>query len=125
MNIDDLVKLTKCYTEKCKNEVEARKKLRTIWFNNSNKFFEDYKNKVITRKEFITKINKLDSTYFNSVESIAIHNCEIKECYDLLKIKLDHMAAKINYKKKKEKYTIDDYKKIIINTQKKNNSEIR
>ena len=35
------------------------------------------------------------------------------------------MAAKINYKKKKEKYTIDDYKKIIINTQKKNNSEIR
>jgi hypothetical protein len=125
MNIDDLVKLTKCYTEKCKNEAETRKKLRTIWFNNSNKIFEDYKNKVITRKEFITKINKLDSAYFNSVESIAIHNCEIKECYDLLKIKLDHMAAKINYKKKKEKYTIYDYKKIIINTNKKNNAEIK
>ena len=35
------------------------------------------------------------------------------------------MAAKINYKKKKDKYTIYDYKKIIINTNKKNNAEIK
>ena len=123
MDINNLIKLTTCYTNKCKKEAITRNKLRTIWMKNSNKIFEDYKNKIITRKEFIIKINKLDADYFNSVESIAIHNCEIKECYNLLKIKLDHMASKINYKKKKENYTIDDYNKIIITTNKINNSK--
>ena len=62
MNIDDIVKLTNCYIEKCKKEVKARKKIREIWFADSKKIYDDFQNKIITRKEFLKRINKLDST---------------------------------------------------------------
>lgn len=57
-------------------------------------------------------MNLLDSTYFNSIQNINIHKCQIANCYDLLKVKLDHMASKNNYKKKNKNYTIDDYMKM-------------
>ena len=57
-------------------------------------------------------MNKLDSTYFNSIQNINIHKCQIANCYDLLKVKLDHMTSKINYNKKNTNYTIDDYIKM-------------
>ena len=50
MNTDDIVKLTNCYIKKCKKKVNARKKLRSVWLINSNKNYEDYQNKIITRK---------------------------------------------------------------------------
>lgn len=125
MNIEDIVKLTNCYLEKCKKEAKARKKLRTEWFANTNKIHNDYQNKLMTRNEFIRKMNKLDSTYFNSIQNINIHKCQIANCYDLLKVKLDHMASKINYKKKNTNYTIDDYIKILIITNKNETKNVK
>lgn len=125
MNIEDIKKLTDCYTKKCKKEAESRKKIRAVWFENSNKIYNNYINKKITREEFIEQINKLDSKYFNSIESIAIHKCEINKCYNLLKKKLDYTANKIDYIKKNKKYTIDDYINILTITNKNNNNEIK
>lgn len=125
MDIQDIVKLTNCYIEKCKKEVKARSKVRSVWFANSNKNYEDYQNKIITRKEFLKRANKLDSDYLNSIQEISIHKCEIANCYDLLKVKLDHISSKINYKKKNANYTIDDYINILKKNNKKNNADIK
>ena len=46
----------------------------------------------------------------------------LRVCYDLLKVKLDHLASKLNYKKKKTNYTIDDYTKMLIMTNKFKNA---
>lgn len=125
MNIEDIKKLTECYTKKCEKEAEARKKIRAVWIDNSNKIHNNYINKKITREQFIEQINKLDSKYFNSIESIAIHKCEISKCYNLLKKKLDYTAKKIDYIKQNKKYTIDDYINILTITNKNNNNQIK
>jgi hypothetical protein len=122
MNFEDLRKITNCYLEKCNKEANNRKKIRDIWITNSTNLYNNYKNNIITKKEFITKINKLDDNYFKSIESKSIHQCEIDKCYDLLKVKLDHLASKLNYKKKKTNYTIDDYTKMLIMTNKFKNA---
>ena len=122
MNFEDLRKITNCYLEKCNKEANNRKKIRDIWITNSTNLYNNYKNNIITKKEFITKINKLDDNYFKSIESKSIHQCEIDKCYDLLKVKLDYLASKLNYKKKKTNYTIDDYTKMLIMTNKFKNA---
>ena len=93
--------------KKCKKEVTAHRKVREICLSY-------FKNNVITRKEFLKRADKLDYDYFNSIESISFHKCEISKCYDLVKIQLDNIASNINYKKKNTKYTIDDYIKMLI-----------
>ena len=126
MNSPDINSLVKCYNEKCIKEVKKRKKIRDKWNTNSNKIHNDYKNGIIkSRKEFIKIINKLDSDYFNSIQNINMHKCEIDHCYDLLKNKLDYAANKINYNKKKDKYSIEDYINILTITNKNENDQIK
>ena len=126
MNSPDINSLVKCYNEKCIKEVKKRKKIRDKWNTDSNKIHNDYKNgKIKSRKEFIEIINKLDSDYFNSIQNINMHKCEIDHCYDLLKNKLDYSANKINYKKKNEKYSIEDYINILTITNKNENDKIK
>ena len=126
MNSPDINSLVKCYNEKCIKEVKKRKKIRDKWNTDSNKIHNDYKNGIIkSRKEFIEIINKLDSDYFNSIQNINMHKCEIEHCYDLLKNKLDYSANKINYNKKNEKYSIEDYINILTITNKNENDKIK
>jgi hypothetical protein len=116
---DILIKLSNCYIENCNNEFKKRKLIRDRWFAMSNKIHDDYKNNIITRKEFNVKMTKIDNDYFNSIENISLHNCEINKCYDLVKNHLDYLADK-NKIKKKNNYTTDDYIRILI----KNNNKI-
>ena len=126
MNSPDINSLVKCYNEKCIKEVKKRKKIRDKWNTDSNKIHNDYKNGIIkSRKEFIEIINKLDSDYFNSIQNINMYKCEIDHCYDLLKNKLDYSANKINYNKKNEKYSIEDYINILTITNKNENDKIK
>jgi len=115
---ENLNLLTKCYIAKCNNEFKNREKLRNTWFENSNKLYLDFINKIITREEFDSKITKLDNNYHNSIEKINLHKCEIDKCYNLVKNHLDYLSDK-NKIKKKDNYNIDDYLKILnINRQK-------
>ena len=126
MNSPDINSLVKCYNEKCIKEVKKRKKIRDKWNTNSNKIHNDYKNGIIkSRNEYIKIINKLDSDYFNSIQNINMYKCEIDHCYDLLKNKLDYSANKINYNKKNEKYSIEDYINILKITNKYENDKIK
>ena len=112
-----------CYIKKCNNEF---KNIKDVWFAMTNKIHNDYKNGIIkSRKEFIKIINKLDSDYFNSIENINMYNCEIDNCYNLLKNKLDYAANKIKYNKKNEKYSIEDYINILTITNKNENNQIK
>lgn len=115
--IENLLSLTNCYVTNCKKEYKARKALRTKWFNNTEKLHEDYKNKKITKKELIKKLNKIDEEYLNSVENFSLHKCEINKCYKLVKKHLDYLYEK-NKEAKKNKYTAEDY----VNIMKINNA---
>ena len=126
MNSPDINSLVECYNKNCKKEVKMRKKIRDKWNINTNKIHNDYKNGIIkSKKEFIKIINKLDSDYFNSIENINMYNCEIDNCYNLLKNKLDYAANKIKYNKKNEKYSIEDYINILTITNKNENNQIK
>jgi hypothetical protein len=110
--IGDLAVLTKCYIDNCNDEFKKRKVIRDIWLTNTNKLNEDYKNKLITRNQFISKLTKLDNKYFDSIENISFHQCEIDKCYNLIKNHLDYLSDRNNIKNKAN-YNIKDYIKII------------
>ena len=102
-----------CYIIKCNNEFRKRKEKKDIWYAMTNKIINDYNNGSIkSRKEFITKINKLDNDYFNSIENVSMHNCEIDKCYNLVKQYLDYLYSKYDYKKK-DNYSAEDYINIL------------
>ena len=115
---ENLNLLTNCYIANCNKEFKKRKKIRDIWFKNSNKIHNDYIKKIITREEFDSILTELDNNYHNSIQKINLHKCEIDKCYNLVKNHLDYLSDKNNLTKK-DNYNIDDYLKILnINRQK-------
>ncbi len=110
--LDNLVLLTNCYIHKCNEELKKRKEIRTKWFKDTNKIHQDYKNKLITQKQLISKLEILDNKYFNSIENISERKCEINKCYTLVKKHLDYLSERNNINKK-DNYNINDYIKIL------------
>jgi hypothetical protein len=106
------IELAQCYMKNCNDEFKQRKEIRTAWFKNTTKLHEDYKNKLITQKQLMTKLNKLDKQYFSAIENINLHKCEIEKCYKEVKTKLDYLAEK-NKIQKLDNYTLDDYNKFV------------
>lgn len=110
--MDYLEELSKCYIDKCNKEFRLRKTARDLWFARTNKINNDYKNNIISKQEFMKKIKILDNTYFNSIQEISLHKCEIDKCYNLVKKYLDYLSHKLNYKEK-DVYTVYDYINLI------------
>lgn len=110
---NNLLNLTSCYIKNCKKEVEDIKNSRTKYLKNSTAIYDKYIDRKIDRKTFISQINKIEEDFIKSIENYSMKKCEIDNCSKLVKIKLDRLAAKINYPIKKN-YTVDDYIEIII-----------
>jgi len=117
--LDNLISLTNCYIKKCNDEFKSRKEIRTIWFKATEDLNEKYKAGKITKKNFIKQLDKLDDNYFNAIENINLHKCEINKCYSLVKKHLDYISDKNDIAKSTKKYTSEDYVKI-LKTNRKN-----
>lgn len=115
--MDNLNLLVDCYLKNCKNEVKIIKKERNIWVVNGDKLYNDYKNNIISKKEFIKKTDDLDKKYYNSLSYKKIAQCKLDNCYNLTKKNLDFLLKKMKYPIK-NKYNINDYIKILLLNQK-------
>lgn len=77
-----------------------------------------YKEKQLTKKEFIDKMIAIRKLQFESVEFTNFIQCVFKNCYDINKKMLDNILLIFNDKKikykKPIKYTVKDYKKIML-----------
>ena len=51
--------LKECYNKKCKNEVKLLSKIDEERLNMIGELFNNYNNKIITKKEFIAKTKKI------------------------------------------------------------------
>ena len=111
-NLEDVVALTNCYVMNCNKEYLKRKELRTKWFEDTEKLHQEYKKGDITRKQVIAKLKKLDNKYFSAIENINLHKCELDKCEEFVIKRLDYLSER-NKLKKKDKYTINDYVKIL------------
>jgi hypothetical protein len=110
--INDLVS---CYQKKCKKYQKKMADERSKLFIISNKLFEDYNNKKITKKEFLKLGKESEKKYLNSVGHLDHVKCSLDKCYDLTKAKLDVMAKKINYDIKNDvKYDVNYHNKILL-----------
>jgi nicotinate-nucleotide pyrophosphorylase len=103
--------LRDCYIKNCEMEMKTLNKLREKWINNSVILLDNYKNKIIKKKEYIEEIKKLDDKYYKSLEFIKSGNCKINKCNELTKIQLDFLSKRINTKPK-DKYNINDFIKL-------------
>jgi hypothetical protein len=64
--------LKECYNKKCKNEVKLLSKIDEERLNMIGELFNNYNNKIITKKEFIAKTKKLENDYYKKKEAINL-----------------------------------------------------
>ena len=114
---DNPFDLIRCNTAFCNKETENNRNNSAKYLKILNKYYDDYINKTINQKVFKEKINKLVDEYYNSTEAKTLFTCELDKCSKLIKKKLDYIAIYINYDIK-DKYTLDDYIKILTISEK-------
>ena len=111
-------KLITCYLYKCKKEnknVEDKFNSYNIAKKNLVKL---YSNAKIPKEKFIIIMNKISIYHFNSLYYRDYVNCIFKNCYKYVSRQLDIFSKEIKYKKP-DKYTINDFIKIMIIRNKK------
>ncbi len=108
-DIDYIQQLVSCYETKCAKFQKKMKQERDKLFMISSKLYEDYKNKKISKKEFLKKGIDAENNYLNSRGHLQHIKCCLDNCYDLTKIKIDKIAKKNDYK-----YDVNDYNKIML-----------
>ena len=112
-------KLINCYLDKCKNENNiVIEKFNSFTIAKKN-LVKLYSNAKISKEQFINIMNKISIYHFNSLYYRDYVKCIFKNCYKYVIQQLDILAKEINYKKQ-NKYSIDDFIKIMIIRNKKN-----
>jgi hypothetical protein len=109
---DNLSDLIKCSNSNCADKIKNNNANSSLYLKNLNKYYDNYINKKINYAVFTKNINKLVDDYYNSNEAKALFKCELDNCYSNIKKKLDYMAVYINFDIK-DKYSLDDYIKIL------------
>jgi hypothetical protein len=117
--IDDVVKQLICYFKYCEFEYKEVINLKKKVNNACNIVIEAYKNKQLTKKEFINKMIQIKKIQFSSEVFTKFTECSLKNCYSINEKLLDDILEKLdkfyNIKyKKPAKYTVNEYKKIMM-----------
>ena len=125
--LDDYIRILKLSTKitpdisfdlsKCSKETENNRANSSLYLKNLNKYYDLYINKKINYDVFSEKINKIVHDYYNSNQVKALFKCELDNYYSNIKKKLDYMAVYIHYDIK-DKYSLDDYIKILTISEK-------
>ena len=117
-NLNDIMKQLDCYFLKCNVEFKEVKVLKEKVRNATKIIIEIYKKGELTKKEFITNMIKIREIQLNSDIYTKFINCGLENCYDVHKKLCDNLLRILsNYNvkyKKPAKYTLTDYKKIML-----------
>jgi hypothetical protein len=110
---EDLSKQLNCLFSHCKKEIRVMTLLTIKQLPEKNKIMQEFKNKKITKEKYINKLINLEKKLYTSKDFKKMGECALKNCGDLIKIKLDNILNKLKkIKMIKDKYSIDDYTKI-------------
>jgi hypothetical protein len=114
-----VVKQLTCYFKYCEFEYKEVTNLKKKVNNACNIVIEAYKNKQLTKKEFINKMIQIRKIQFSSEVFTKFNKCSLKNCYSINEKLLDDILEKLdkfyNIKyKKPAKYTMNEYKKIMM-----------
>lgn len=117
-NITNIIKMVECNLKNCSNEYKEVISRKIKVMDECKIIIDDYKEKKLTKKEFIDKVMVIRKKHINSDIFSKFLTCGFKHCYDIHKQILDAILSYlliINIKYKKPiKYTVKDYKKIIL-----------
>jgi hypothetical protein len=110
-----LEKSLKCYLKSCGTDYKNFVYNRRVHYTEFPEIVYLYTNNVLSKKEFIDKMNTLDKEHFNSNYYIKFATCVITNCYECCKTFLDYYISEIPIKayKKPSTYTVDDFIKIM------------
>jgi hypothetical protein len=70
--------LKECYNKKCKSEVKLLSKIEKNRNNKIEKLIDNYYNKKISKKEFITESKKIENYYYNQKKNNKIITMSIR-----------------------------------------------
>jgi hypothetical protein len=104
--------LKECYNKKCKSEVKLLSKIQKNRNNKIEKLIDNYYNKKISKKEFITETKKIENYYYNQKKTIKLLQCQLDKCFEYAKNIIHQLSHKIKYDKK-DIYLVDEYIKIL------------
>jgi len=117
--IDDIIKQIYCYIKNCNVEYEEINILKNKVLNANKIVIDAYKNKKLTKQEFIDKMMQIRKIQIDSETYTKFAKCSLKNCYSINVKILDNILEELskNYNikyKKPAKYTLKDYKNILL-----------
>ena len=117
--IDDIIKQIFCYIKNCNVEYEEINILKNKVLNANKIVIDAYKNKKLTKQEFIDKMMQIRKIQIDSETYTKFAKCSLKNCYSINVKILDNILEELskNYNikyKKPAKYTLKDYKNILL-----------
>jgi hypothetical protein len=117
--IDDIIKQIFCYIKNCNVEYEEINILKNKVLNANKIVIDAYKNKKLTKQEFIDKMMQIRKIQIDSETYTKFAKCSLKNCYSINVKILDNILEELskNYNikyKKPAKYTLKDYKNILF-----------
>lgn len=114
INFYDIIDQIKCYANYCEYENIESTLLKEKVINASKIIIDFYKEKKITKKEFIDNMIKIRKIQLNSKVFTNFAKCALKNCYKLIEKLFDNLLlSNIKYKKP-VKYTLKDFKNIMM-----------
>ena len=110
---NNLGKQLECLFGHCKTEIGLMTKMTIKQLPDKIKLQKEFKEGKLKKAEYIKQMINLEKKLYVSSDLKKMGNCALKNCGDLMKIKLDNILKKVNMPKMiKNKYTVSDYTKI-------------
>ena len=110
---NNLGKQLECLFGHCKTEIGLMTKMTIKQLPDKIKLQKEFKEGKLKKAEYIKQMINLEKKLYVSSDFKKMGNCALKNCGDLMKIKLDNILNKVNMPKMiKNKYTVSDYTKI-------------
>jgi len=113
MTENSLAKQLNCLFGHCKNEIKIMTSMTIKQLPEKLKLQKEFKDGKLKKGEYMKELIKLEEKLYKSSEFKKMGECALKNCGDLMKIKLDNILKNLKKPKMiKDKYSILDYIKI-------------
>ena len=106
--IENALLLAKCGFEKCEKEHNNLTKLKNKYDLKMSKLYDQ--NTKITEDKLKKELLKINSQFYKSKENFKMAECQIKNCFNIMKNQLLFMIDNLNIKFKDDKIKLNKLK---------------
>lgn len=107
--LKDIANLIECYNKNCNTYLLEYRKEKLEKINRVYKIYNLYKVNKITKQQYRTLLALADNEFYKSKNIHKFLQCQLDNCYDLVKKYIDRIVKKLNYKTNSKEYNLKEF----------------